>query len=203
MNFIWSDAFAGEREAKRPSDYIDEEKYELYENNYYVDTQDTANIDIQPNPNYIRNQSANYDYSSDQDFYLNEPDTNYGNYDEEVDDNELYSNDIDSSTATGQLQIEERSNDQYTFDNSSINNNYSTSTQNSFESVIFKVSNSSRAEDEEEAEDLVGGFCLDENENDEDFCGEDGLVTQANSRAAQMFSANSRKQWLEGEDESV
>jgi len=60
--------------------------------------------------------------------------------------------------------------------------------------VIFKVSNSSRAEDEEEAEDLVGGFCLDENENDEDFCGEDGLVTQANSRAAQMFSGNRRKQ---------
>lgn len=94
------------------------------------------------------------------------------NKDEEDDDNDLYSDTIESET--NEFRIADQSNE-YTFDNSSLNNNYSTSTQNSFESLIFKVDHNNNTN---ENSHNSGDFCLIESEDGEELFYDEDIAMQ-------------------------
>ena len=95
-----------------------------------------------------------YDYIDDQDYYmLNDPDPRYiNNYD---DDEELNDDDYQNYDESTQ------STNHFTVENSSINNNYSTSTQNSFTSSLLNS--------EEFLYDQNDDYCFIENSTDDDL----------------------------------
>lgn len=110
---------------------------------------------------------------------LNEcSDTHYNynydhNKDEESNDNDLYSDTIESET--NQFHIADQSNE-HNFENSSLNNNYSTSRQNSFESLIFKVDNNTNNTNENSHNSC--DFCLIESEDGEELFYDEDIAMQ-------------------------